>query len=108
MPKIEPARQPRRAGCLGRGFKLLTIMQRRDLLAMRQCLRQLKFVNQQAANRHYRSPKPWPPVPADWPPGRAAWELLQRIMRDPRVDEETKMACWRRCPHEAFPSNWRA
>jgi hypothetical protein len=26
-------------------------------------------------------------------------------MKDPRVTDEVKMDCWKRCPHEAFPSS---
>jgi hypothetical protein len=106
MPRIEPARQLRGRQCLGRAFKLLTIMRRRDLLSLRQCLRQLKFVNQQAADRHYRSPAR-PPLPRPTTPQQSAWELLQRIMKDNRVSDDVKMQCWRACPHEAFPCNWR-
>jgi hypothetical protein len=53
LPKIAPARLPQRRHCLGRSFKLLNLVQRRDLLAMAQCLRQLKFINQTAADRHF-------------------------------------------------------
>jgi hypothetical protein len=107
MPRIAPVRFPQRLGCLARQFRLLNIMRERDLLAMAQCLKQIKFINQTAANRQFRTIEPWR-LPRRTSPQQACWELLQRIMKDPRVTDKVKMDCWKRCPPEAFPSSWRA
>jgi hypothetical protein len=67
---------------------------------MRQCQRQLVFVDKARAERHYR---PRYQVPTYVNERQAAWELLQQVLRHPDVTDETKYECLMAAPADCWP-----
>jgi hypothetical protein len=37
----------------------------------------------------------------------AAWNMMNKIMGNPRISQAKKMMYWRMLPAEAWPRNWR-